>query len=58
MLNHADTICFGRNFRPILFTLDVTTVSPFLPEYDSQMDVPIVTATPAYDTEEGETITY
>ena len=54
--NHADTICFGSNFRPIYYTASVATVSPFLSEYESQMDVPIVTAATAYETGEGETI--
>jgi hypothetical protein len=30
--NHADTICFGQNFRPISLTSAVATVSPFLAE--------------------------
>jgi hypothetical protein len=54
--NHADTICFGRNFRPLYYTSSVATVSPFLAEYEAQMDVPIVTAATAYDTNAGETI--
>ena len=54
--NHADTICFGQNFRPISFTSAVATVSPFLVEYESQMDIPIVTAATAYDNEKGETL--
>ena len=31
MDNHADTHCFGANFRQISFTLEEYTVSPFLP---------------------------
>ena len=39
--NHADTTCFGMNFRVTLFTSEVCSVSPFLAEYDSVADVPI-----------------
>lgn len=54
--NHADTICFGRNFRPIYFTSQVCTVSPFLDSYDSKNDVPICTAVTAVDLDDGRTI--
>ena len=56
MDNHADTICFGKNFRPIYFTSEVCQVSPFLSEYEEQMDVPICTAVTALDMDDGETI--
>ncbi len=45
--NHADTTCFGKNFRVTSFTSEVCIVSPFLSEYDSVTDV---------DLESGETI--
>lgn len=54
--NHADTICFGKNFRPIHFTSEVCSVSPFLATYDEQNDVPICTAATAYDFDDGETV--
>ena len=54
--NHADTICFGRNFRPIYFTSEVCSVSPFLSEYDEESDIQICTAATAYNTADGETI--
>jgi len=54
--NHADTTCFGKNFRVISFTSEVCTVSPYLSEYDSINDIPICTAATAVDLESGETI--
>ena len=51
--NHADTICFGKNFRPIYFTSQVCTVSPFLDSYESKKDVPICSAVTAVDLEDG-----
>ena len=55
--NHADTICFGKNFRPLFFTSEVCTVSPFLEnEYDAQNNVQICSAVTAVDLDSGETI--
>jgi len=54
--NHADTTCFGKNFRVTSFTSEVCSVSPFLSEYDSVTDVPICTAATAVDLESGETV--
>ena len=54
--NHADTICFGINFKPISFTSEVCRVSGFLPEYDEQPDIQICTAVTAVDLDNGETI--
>ena len=54
--NHADTICFGRNFRPSYFTSQVCTVSPFLDSYDSKTNIPICTAITAVDLDDGSTI--
>ena len=54
--NHADTTCFGKNFRAISFTSQVCTVSPYLSEYNSLSDIPICTAATAVDLDSGETI--
>jgi len=54
--NHADTTCFGKNFRVFLFTSEVCSVSPYLSEYDSINDIPICTAATAVDLDTGETI--
>ena len=54
--NHADTTCFGKNFRVISFTSEVCSVSPYLSEYDSLEDIPICTAATAVELESGETI--
>ena len=54
--NHADTTCFGNNFRVISFTSEVCSVSPYLSEYDSITDIPICTAATAVELESGETI--
>ena len=44
------------NFRPVYFTSEVCSVSPFLAEYDEQQDVRICTAATAIDLDDGETI--
>jgi len=54
--NHADTACFGKNFRVISFTSEVFSVSPYLSEYDSITNIPICTAATAVDMDSGETI--
>jgi len=54
--NHADTTCFGNNFRVNSFTSEVCSVSPYLSEYDSITDIPICTAATAVDMDLGETI--
>ena len=54
--NHADTTCFGKNFRVISFTSEVCSVSPYLSEYDSITDIPICTAATAVELASGETI--
>ena len=54
--NHADTTCFGKNFREISFTSEVCSVSPYLSEYDSVEDIPICTAATAVDLDSGKTI--
>ena len=54
--NHADTHVFGKNFRPIYFTSEVCSVTPFLDEYKEQENVRICTGATAYETKFGETI--
>ena len=54
--NHADTHCFGKNFKPLYFTSEVCSVSPFLDEYNSQDDVPICSAATAVDLDQGQTL--
>ena len=54
--NHADTTCFGKNFRVISFTSEVYRVSLYLSESDSKTDIPICTAATAVDMDSGETI--
>ena len=48
--NHADTHCFGENVQPIMYTRQIFPVSPFIPEYSEQTDVPIVIGATAFDT--------
>ena len=40
--NHADTHLFGGNFRVYFTASKRCTVSPLLPKYFKQLDVPIV----------------
>lgn len=47
--NHADTCCFGANFRPTFITDQVCEVSPYHESYDSISNVPVVSACTAYD---------
>jgi len=54
--NHADTTCFGKNFRAVSFTSEVCSVSPYLSEYDSLEDIPICTSVTAVELDSGETI--
>jgi len=54
--NHADTTCFGKNFRVISLTSEVCSVSPYLSEYTSIADIPICTAATVVDLDSGETI--
>ena len=56
MENHADTHCFGANFRPISFILEECTVTPFLPEYAEQMDVPICKGVTYLTLDSGEMV--
>jgi len=54
--NHADTTCFGKNFRVTAFTFEICRVSPYLSEYDSINDIPICTAATAVELDSDETI--
>jgi len=54
--NHADTPCYGKNFRVISFTSEVCSVSPYLSKYDSVNDIPICTAATAVELDSGVTI--
>ena len=54
MDSHADTHCFGRNFRPLFWTGEECTVAPFLDEYNEQLNIPICTGATAYTAENGE----
>ena len=54
MDNHRDTHFFGRNIRPISFTSEEFTVTPFLVEYSGQVNIPIFTGATSYTMELGE----
>ena len=56
MENHADTHCFGANFRPLSFTSEECTVSPFLTEYAEPMNVPICTGVTYLTLDSGEVV--
>ena len=56
MDNNADTHCFGANFRPISFTLEDSTVSPFIPEYAEQINVHICTGVTDLTLDSGEVV--
>ena len=53
--NHADTHCFGKNFRPLHWSNLMCTVSPFLPEYDSAKNIEICTAATDWMNDHGKT---
>ena len=54
--NHADTTCFGPNFRVTYMTDQECNVYPFSDQYKPIESVPIVTACTAYDNlDTGET---
>ena len=54
--NHADTTCFGPNFRVTYMTDQECNVYPFSDQYKPIESVPIVTACTAYDDlDTGET---
>ena len=47
--NHADTTCFGPNFRVTYVTDQECNVYPFTDQYKPIQSIPIVTACTAYD---------
>lgn len=51
--NHADTHCFGKNFRPLHWADMTCSVSPFLSEYSSTQDIEICTAATAWTDDNG-----
>jgi len=54
--NHADTHCFGKNFRPLEWMNTQCSVSPFLDELGSSENIEICTAGTAWTHPTGETI--
>ena len=54
--SHADTHCFGQNFRPVTWTGHECSVSPFLAEYSEQMNIKICTGATAYTLDTGEVV--
>ena len=54
--SHADTHCFGRNFRPMHWTGQECSVSPFLAEYKEQLSIQICTGATSYTLESGESV--
>ena len=56
MDSHADTHCFGRNFRPISWTGHECSVAPFLAEYSEQVHIPICTGITTYTLDSGEVV--
>ena len=54
--SHADTHCFERNFRPMHWTGQECSVSPFLAEYSEQINIQICTGATAHTLESGEMI--
>ena len=54
--SHADTHCFGRNFRPIHWSGQECSVAPFLSEYSQQENIQICTGATAFTLDTGEVI--
>ena len=54
--SHADTHCFGRNFRPLSWTGHECSVAPFLAEYSEVMNIQICSGATAFTTEGGEVL--
>ena len=54
--SHADTHCFGRNFRPIHWTGQECSMAPFLSAYSQQENIQICTGTTAFTLDTGEVI--
>ncbi len=59
MDNHADTTCFGSNFRLMYYTNKVCDVTPFSEAYSAMTNVPIVGACTGWiDPESGRPSEY
>ena len=56
MYNHVYMRFFGGNFRFYFMTSKRFTVSPFLPDYSKQLDVPIVIGATDVDLENRSTV--
>ena len=56
--SHTDTHCFGRNFRPMHWTGQECSVSPFLAEYSEQINIQICTGATAHTLESGKIIIF
>ena len=54
--NHADTHCFGSNFRPLFWNDIQCSVSPFLDEFGSTENVDICCGATAWTAPSGETL--
>ena len=52
--NHADTHCFGKNFRPLNWSDLMCSVSPFLSEYTTTYNVEICMAATAWKNHTGQ----
>ena len=53
--SHADTCTLGANFRVVAYTEKVCNVQPYHPDYQAQLDIPIVQAATVYtDPDTGE----
>ena len=52
--NHADTHCFGSNFRPLMWNNVQCSVSPFLDELGSTENIDICTGATAWTHPSGE----
>ena len=52
--NHADTDCFGKNFRPLSWSNLMCSVYPFLSEYTTTDNVEICTAATAWTSHTGQ----
>ena len=56
MENNADNHCFGAKFLPISLNLKECTVSPLLPEYTEQVNIPICTGGTELTINSGEVV--
>ena len=52
--NHADTHCFGKNFRPLSWSDLMCSVSPFISEYTIMDNFEIFTAATTWTSHTGQ----